>query len=96
MAQCGGTLLFHQDGSLAACTEELAGRCCPGAGVVHAGGSVPCTAELGSEGCELCSFEKWIAAIDWDHVLRVVSSARTGRRCRSHSVERVAPTVRPV
>jgi hypothetical protein len=90
MEQCCGTLLVHEDGTAAACTEELAGRCCPGPVFSHLGGSVPCTALLGPEGCELCGCGLWCEP-DWGHVTRLAGYARTQRRCALHRPCRPGP-----
>jgi len=87
MDLCGGALLIHDDGTVAACTEELAGRCCPGPFSDHVGGSTSCTAALGEGGCELCG-GGWFAPLEWRHALRIAARARNPRRCRSHILPR--------
>ncbi len=79
--QCAGTIVRHRDGTVAACTEELEGRCCPGPGLAHAGGVVPCEAVLGRGGCETCELESW-GADEWRHAAHV--GALVARRCRRH------------
>lgn len=87
MGQCCGTLLVHSDGTAAACTEELAGRCCPGPGFTHMGGSVRCTAFLGRGGCEFCGTEH-STGMNWGHVARIADYSRTQGRCTVHGPRR--------
>lgn len=51
MAGCGGTLIAHLDGAVAACTEELLGRPCLGAPHLE---EAACETVLGPGGCEHC------------------------------------------
>ncbi|MHB8437656.1 MAG: hypothetical protein ACYDD4_00625 [Acidimicrobiales bacterium] len=98
MEQCIGTLLLHLDGSVAACSEEIDGRCCPGADALHSGGTTDCVTELGSGGCETCAFEL-MTSRDWTHISHVARFA--SRSCSTHLRRRAARTralemVRPV
>ena len=88
---CGGTLLVHGDGTAAACTEELEGRCCGGADAAHDGGAVLCEEVLGPGGCEVCALEAWTAG-DWRHAARVGVIARRARRCRRRQAGAAAPS----
>lgn len=91
MDRCGGTLLTHADGTLAACTEELEGRSCAGNALAHAGGSVPCEAVLGVGGCELCAVEQW-SPRQWTHAVHVGRQRRSRLRCTTHTgAARFAP-----
>lgn len=91
MDRCGGTLLTHADGTLAACTEELEGRTCVGNQLQHAGGTVSCEAVLGAGGCELCSMEQW-SEQQWAHAVRVGRQRRSRRGCIAHTdAARYAP-----
>lgn len=52
-AVCSGVIIVHEDGSLAACSEELEGRVCRQPGD-HTG-SLQCRELFGAAGCEHCS-----------------------------------------
>ncbi len=84
MDRCGGTLLTHADGTLAACSEELEGRRCAGNQLEHAGGALPCEAVLGAGGCELCSMEQW-SPREWTHAVHVGRQRRARLRCTAHT-----------
>ncbi|HZU79690.1 MAG TPA: hypothetical protein VE991_07215 [Acidimicrobiales bacterium] len=81
-AQCRGTLLIHADGTTAACSEELEGRCCPGELATHAA-TARCEDFLGRGGCEICVLESFTAR-DWKHATHVATYARTSHRCAAH------------
>lgn len=95
MAHCEGTLLVHLDGTPAACTEELMGRCCPGPTAWHGGGTAQCRAMLGPGGCETCEMESWTDD-QWRHAAHVARLARRPRHCRVHEVPGRRPGLRPV
>jgi hypothetical protein len=92
MAQCSGTLVVHGDGSPAACTEELEGRCCAGSGAEHTGPAIGCEDMLGRGGCEICAMESFTAR-DWRHAAHVAAVAARGRRCVAHAGARRARAV---
>ena len=89
MGHCDGTLVMHSDGTMAVCSEELAGRCCAGPTADHQGGWADCTTWLGPGGCELCAVDDWDGDT-WRHVVHVGRLATMGRRCRAHSTARRA------
>lgn len=90
-ASCPGTLLYHLDASLAACTEELEGRGCPGPDRAHQGGSTTCEAVLGPSACELCAPASW-GPREWRHAAHV--GTLVARRCRAHRGRTGQPTHR--
>lgn len=51
VAGCGGMLIAHLDGAVAACTEELLGRRCTGSPHLE---ETTCETVLGPGGCEHC------------------------------------------
>lgn len=81
MGHCDGTLVIHADGTAAACSEELAGRCCAGEEAVHLGGNARCEVVLGPGGCEWCDVDPWNDH-QWRHVVHVGGGVRAQRRCR--------------
>ena len=78
-AMCGGTMVRHGDGTSAACSEELEGRCCAGSDAPHLGDET-CEDVLGPGGCEYCLPDAWDDR-DWRHAVRIGGFARTQRRC---------------
>lgn len=87
---CPGVLVVHDDGSPAACSEELDGRCCAGPAHQHLG-SLSCRELLGMGGCEACAMEAEAGWDDpaWRHAVhRGVLVARRARRCRHRSSSR--------
>lgn len=87
---CPGTLVLHLDGTVAACTEELEGRCCPNPAAAHGGGRTDCGSVLGPDGCESCA-PAWWGPGEWRHAAHVGTLA--ARRCRTH--RRPAPVGSP-
>ena len=85
---CDGTLLVHHDGTAAACSEELEGRCCPGPAAVHGGGSATCDEVLGGGGCELCAADSW-GEREWRHATHLGQCRRTARQCSVHRPRQV-------
>jgi len=79
---CAGALWLHVDGTVAACSEEVAGRPCAGVGALHLGGTCSCADALGPGACELCAPDAF-SERDWRHVAHVARFARTHRRCRA-------------
>ncbi len=94
MDQCGGALLVHLDSTMAACTEELEGRCCAGPDAAHRGGIVSCQDVLGLGGCETCAFEQFTEG-NWRHVAHVGTMVRARSRCRAHRQALRAPVYEP-
>ncbi len=82
-AVCRGTMIFHADGTAAACSEEIEGRRCLGSSISHAGGTTDCVSVLGAGECELCA-PQWWGPRDWRHAVHVGRMARASRRCRVH------------
>lgn len=85
---CAGTLVVHLDGTAAACSEELDGRCCAGADHHHLG-VISCRDLLGLGGCEECTAAAGSDARsgddpEWRHALRVGVVATRRPRCRRH------------
>lgn len=82
---CPGVLVVHDDGTAAACSEELDGRCCVGSGQPHFG-TVSCADLLGMGGCEECtpaSADGWDDPA-WRHAVRLGVLAARRTRCRQH------------
>jgi hypothetical protein len=53
MAECQGWLVVHDGGAVWYCTEERAGRPCPGSDAHHLGGAMSC--QLDADGlCPVC------------------------------------------
>lgn len=92
---CTGTLVLHDDGVVAACSEELDGRPCAGAHCPHAG-IVSCRDLLGLGGCDRCLASDW-GGWEWQHAVRVGSLAVGQRRCAHHRrvTGRIARPSRP-
>lgn len=90
-AMCPGALVVHNDGTLAACSEELDGRCCVGADRPHLG-AISCRDLLGLGGCEECAGDgggPWADGTDvddpaWRHAVRIGVLAGRPPRCRWH------------
>lgn len=83
---CPGVLVVHVDGTAAACSEELDGRCCAGGDHPHVG-TITCRDLLGSGGCEVCAPVGEEADWDdpaWRHAMRVGVIAAGRDRCRQH------------
>ena len=81
MDLCDGTWVVHQDGTSAACSEEISGRPCAGSGAAHRGGTATCETLLGPGACEWCALGSWESR-DWRHAAHVGRMARAQRRCR--------------
>lgn len=83
---CPGTMVLHLDGTPAACSEELDGRCCPGDDRPHLG-AISCGDLLGLGGCEACApaapAEGWDDPA-WRHAVRVGVLAARRQQCRHH------------
>jgi hypothetical protein len=54
MTSCGGLLVVHRDGTVAYCSETLAGRECGGEDRPHQGGVFACRLVEG-EACAYCN-----------------------------------------
>jgi hypothetical protein len=54
MANCGGSLVIHRDGSVAYCSEDRAGGKCAGEDRPHIGGVFACRLVEG-EACAYCN-----------------------------------------
>lgn len=88
---CPGTLVVHVDGTAAACSEELDGRCCSGADVAHRQ-RVSCRDLLGLGGCDTCGTDLGDLGdhdgLDDDpfvrHAVRVAVMATRRPRCHVH------------
>lgn len=77
-AVCPGVIIVHEDGSLAACSEELEGRVCGQPGD-HTG-SVQCRELFGAAGCEHCSGRQGDAR-EVRHALHIATMITRQARC---------------